>query len=169
MQIIKYFILFLILVFSSMIGKFISKRYVYRLQELEEMKNTLNILKNKIKFTYEPIPDVFLEISKKIKGNVGKLFFDASKQMQLDFAGEVWEKCISNSNLGLLEDDKEALKSLGKLLGSTDIEGQISQIRLVNTFLDGQIEDATESRNKNEKMYKKLGVIVGLAVVIVLA
>lgn len=45
MQIIKYFILFLILVFSSMIGKFISKRYVYRLQELEEMKNTLNILK----------------------------------------------------------------------------------------------------------------------------
>ena len=109
------------------------------------------------------------EISKKIKGNVGKLFFDASKQMQLDFAGEVWEKCISNSNLGLLEDDKEALKSLGKLLGSTDIEGQIRQIRLVNTFLDGQIEDATESRNKNEKMYKKLGVIVGLAVVIVLA
>ena len=41
MQIIKYFILFLILVFSSMIGRFISKRYVYRLQELEEIANKI--------------------------------------------------------------------------------------------------------------------------------
>ena len=49
-QMIKYFILFLILIASSMIGKFLSKKYVYRLEELEEMQNALNILKTKIKF-----------------------------------------------------------------------------------------------------------------------
>ena len=43
MQMIKYFILFLILLASSMIGKFLSKKYVYRLQELEEMRNALNL------------------------------------------------------------------------------------------------------------------------------
>ena len=48
MQMIKYFILFLILVTSSMIGKFLSKKYVYRLEELEEMQNALNILKTSI-------------------------------------------------------------------------------------------------------------------------
>ena len=69
----------------------------------------------------------------------------------------------------LLEEDKEALKSLGKLLGSTDISGQVNQLKLVNIFLDEQIRDAATSREKNEKMYKKLGIIVGLAVVIVLA
>ena len=52
MEVIKYFILFLILIASSMIGKFISKKYVYRLQELEEIQNSLNILKTKIKFNY---------------------------------------------------------------------------------------------------------------------
>ena len=82
MQIIKYFILFLILVFSSMIGKFISKRYVYRLQELEEMKNTLNILKNKIKFTYEPIPDIFKEISNNSNKNIGQIFKKAEEKME---------------------------------------------------------------------------------------
>lgn len=152
----------------SMIGIKISNRYVQRANNLKQIKKALNIFETKIMYTYEPIPDVFLEIAKKIKGDVGKLFFEASKQMQLDFAGEAWEKCINNSNIMLLEEDKEALKSLGKLLGNTDIEGQISQIRLVNTFLDEQIKEATESRNKNEKMYKKLGVIVGIAVVIVL-
>ncbi|MBO5349523.1 MAG: stage III sporulation protein AB [Clostridia bacterium] len=151
-----------------MIGVKISNKYAERANNLKQIKKALNIFEAKITYTYEPIPDVFLEISKKIKGDVGKLFFDASRQMQLDFAGEAWEKCINNSNLALLEDDKESLKSLGKLLGNTDIEGQISQLRLVNTFLDSQIEEATESRNKNEKMYKKLGIIVGLAVVIVL-
>lgn len=168
MLVLKFILLIGVFGTISMIGINISKKYVERANNLKQIKKALHIFETKITYTYEPIPDVFFEISKKIKGDVGKLFFDASKQMQLDFAGEVWEKCINNSNLGLVEDDKEALKSLGKLLGSTDIEGQISQIRLVNTFLDSQIEEATESRNKNEKMYKKLGIIVGLAVVIVL-
>ena len=88
--------------------------------------------------------------------------------MNIDFAGDAWENSIDSSNIMLLQDDKEAWKSLGKLLGKTDIEGQISQIRLVNNFLDIQIEEATESKNKNEKMYKKLGLIVGIATVIVL-
>ena len=43
MQIIKYFILFLILVFSSMIGKFISKRYVYMNQYQISLKKYLTI------------------------------------------------------------------------------------------------------------------------------
>ena len=109
-----------------------------------------------------------LEISKKIKGDVGKLFWDASRNMSLDFAGDAWEKSLNNSNIMLLEDDKEALRSLGKLLGSTDIDGQLSQIRLVNGFLNEQIKEAIEQKDKNETMYKKLGIIVGLAVVIVL-
>ena len=138
------------------------------MDELKQIKKALNIFETKIMYTYEPIPDVFLEISKKIKGDVGKLFGDASRNMSLDFAGDAWEKSLNNSNIMLLEDDKEALRSLGKLLGSTDIDGQLSQIRLVNGFLNEQIKEAIEQKNKNETMYKKLGIIVGLAVVIVL-
>ena len=56
-----------------MIGKFLSKKYVYRLQELEEMRNALNILKTKIKFTYEPIPEIFNEISENMNKNIGSI------------------------------------------------------------------------------------------------
>ena len=164
-KILIYSSIFLV---CSIIGLLKSQKYVYRVEELQEFKNALNMFKTKIKFTYEPIPDVFLEISKKIKGDVGKLFWDASRNMSLDFAGDAWEKSLNNSNIMLLEDDKEALRSLGKLLGSTDIDGQLSQIRLVNGFLNEQIKEAIEQKDKNETMYKKLGIIVGLAVVIVL-
>ena len=59
MQIIKYCMLFLVFILSNVIGNYIAKGYMLRLEELEEIKNALNIFKTKIKFTYEPIPEIF--------------------------------------------------------------------------------------------------------------
>mgnify|MGYP004499107515 CR=1 FL=1 len=168
MQIIKYFILFLILVFSSMIGRFISKRYVYRLQELEEMKNTLNILKSKIKFTYEPIPNIFEEISKNSSKNIGQIFEKAKEKMNKTTADIAWNQAIEETNNNLKEEDKNVLKMLSKLLGQTDTDGQISQIEITEEFLEGQIKEAVEAKQKNEKLYTRLGTIIGLSIVIVL-
>ena len=53
--------------------------------------------------------------------------------------------------------------------GATDIQGQISQIEVTETFLDEQIRQAQEEKNKNEKLYKKLGMSIGMAIVIILA
>lgn len=41
------------------------KKYAYRVKELQEMKNALNIFMTKIKFTYEPIPSTFMYISER--------------------------------------------------------------------------------------------------------
>ena len=51
MIIIKYIFLFIILAISTLIGKFVSRKYVYRLDELEEMQSALNIFKTKKKET----------------------------------------------------------------------------------------------------------------------
>ena len=102
MQIIKYLMLFLILLSSSLIGRFLSKRYVYRLQELEEIQNCLNIFKSKIKFTYEPIPEIFKEISLNASKNISNIFDIAIKNMEKDNANIAWEKsvdeCVTNLN-----------------------------------------------------------------------
>ena len=168
MQMIKYFILFLILVASSMIGKFLSKKYVYRLEELEEMQNALNILKTKIKFTYEPIPEIFDEISSNVNRNVGNIFRKAKEKMSQNSANIAWEEAIEETSTNLKEDDKHTLKMLSKLLGQTDVEGQTSQIEITEKFLEAQIKEATEEKQKNEKLYTRLGTIMGLAIVIVL-
>ena len=168
MQIIKYFILFLILVSSSLIGKFLSKKYVYRLKELEEMQESLNILKNKIKFTYEPIPEIFEEISKNSSKNISKIFLTAKLNMKNKTANVAWEEAVEKTVTNMNEEDKCALKTLGKLLGQTDSEGQVSQIEITENFLEKQIKEAEIEKQKNEKMYTKLGTIMGLAIVIVL-
>ena len=81
MQIIKYVMLFFVFVASSLIGKMVAKKYTYRLQELEEMKNALNVFKSKIKFTYEPIPEIFEEIEKNTEENIARIFRLARSKM----------------------------------------------------------------------------------------
>lgn len=168
MQIIKYFILFLILILSTLIGKFLSKKYVYRLEELEDMKNALNILKTKIKFTYEPIPEVFEEISKNVNKNVGNIFTLAKEKMKDESASKAWELAVEKTECNLKKDDKKIIKTLSKLLGQTDVEGQISQIEITEEFLEDQIKEAGEEKRKNEKLYTRLGTITGLVIVIIL-
>lgn len=168
MQVIKYFILFLILLASSLIGRFLSKKYVYRLEELEEIKNALNILKTKMKFTYEPIPEIFREISENTNRNIGNIFKQASQKMENVTADIAWNQAVEETETNLKLQDKNVLKKLSKLLGQTDVDGQVSQIEITENFLETQIKEAVQEKQKNEKLFTRLGTIMGLAIVIVL-
>ena len=168
MQMIKYFMLFIILVACSLIGRYLSKRYVIRVSELEEIKNALNMFKSKIKFTYEPIPEIFEEISKNTSENIGQIFKKAKEKMETKTANVAWEEAIEESENELTKEDKYVLKTLSKLLGQTDVEGQASQIEITQKFLETQIKEAQEQKEKNEKLYSKLGTTIGLALVIIL-
>ena len=168
MIIIKYIVLVLVFAASLGIGNLIAKKYVNRVKELKEMKNALNMFETKIRFTYSSVPEIFEDISKQVDGSIGEVFRVASVKMKIKSAGEAWNESIDSSEMNLIDEDKTILKNLGKLLGKTDVDGQISEIKLVNEFLDTQIELAENERNKNEKMYKTLGGIVGLTIVIIL-
>ena len=146
----------------------ISRKYEERVKQLKEFKNALNMFKTKIKFTYEPIPEIFEQISKQIETNTGKIFKLASCNMEVLTAGDAWNMAVDTNILSINDEDRNILKNLSKLLGQTDLEGQINQIELTSRFLDEQIEKAEKERLKSEKMYRTLGMVIGLAIVIIL-
>ena len=88
--------------------------------------------------------------------------------MKIMSAGEAWEKAINESNTKLTKDDKDTLKSLAKMLGKTDLDGQVNEIRLTLKFLETKLKDAEIEKTKNEKLFKTLGATIGLALVIIL-
>lgn len=168
MIVIKFLMLMLVFGSSISIGFLIAKKYANRVKELKDMKNALNMFETKIKFTYASVPEIFEEISIQFKEEtVGQIFAKAVALMKDKPAGEAWKEGIDTVSSNMTAEDKTVLKNLGKMLGKTDAEGQISEIKLAMEFLDTQIDLAETDRIKNEKMYKTLGGIIGLTLVII--
>ena len=168
MIILKYIMIFLVFLICFLIGNLISKKYILRVKELKDLKNALNMIESKIKFTYEPLPEIFMQTSKLLSKNISSIFVQASGEMKTLNAEEAWNKALEESNTNLYKEDIENMKNLGKMLGKTDKEGQVSQLELTKTFIEMQIEKAKIAEEKNSKLYKTLGTVVGLALIIIL-
>ena len=165
---LKFVIYILIFSLCTYIGILISKQYINRLNELKELKTALNVLKTKIRFTNEPLYDIFHEIAINSKGNVSNLFTIICNNLKTNSAKAAWENALDSANLAINKEDRQALKGMGKMLGKTDLDGQISEINLTETFLEVQISDAKCEKDKNEKLYKTLGMVTGVGIVIIL-
>lgn len=168
---LRFLFLILILSCSTSIGFLLSKKYSDRLNELVTIDKLMQIMKNKIKFTRKPLIDILREISN-IKENdyISELFLDISKNLDKKTVIDAWNESIEEKKtyLNLNSEDINLIKSLSSILGKTDIDGQMSGINQFSTLLKVQIMEAEREKNKNAKMYKSLGTIVGLALVIML-
>ena len=165
---IKWTILIAIFLISTTIGISIASRYKNRVKDLKNIRNILNILETKIKFTYEPLPQIFEEISNEFTGEISNIFGTAKEKMKEISAGDAWHFAIENSNTNMNNEDLNILNSLEKLLGKTDVEGQLSEIVLIKEFIDAQIKKAEEEQSKNEKLYRNQGIMIGMIIVIIL-
>ena len=167
----KYTILFFIFLIAAYIGNLISRKYKNRVKELKSFKETFNILESKIKFTYEPLGDIFEDIANIYeKNNINLFFKTTSNNMKKYDLKTSWDNAIelNKQNFNLKNEDLNIIKNMGNMLGKTDVDGQLSEIKLNMSFLDTQIALAEDECKKNEKMYRSLGTIFGLAIIIIL-
>lgn len=165
---VKTILLFAIFSLSTGIGILISKMYENRVKELRQFKNILNIIKTKIKFTYEPLAEIFNQISQEKSSKIEEIFENMTYKLAFENVKYSWMDAIQEADISITQEDKDILKELGKVLGQTDADSQVNEIEVTESFLNIQIEKAEAARKKNQKMYKTLGVVVGLVFVIIL-
>lgn len=171
MRFVRYIFFILILMGSTSIGFLLSKCCSDRLKELKSLANMINIFQNKIKFTHKPLAEIFKEVALIRKDtHFSEIFIKTSQKLKNKSAQLAWNEAISEGEffLNLKNEDLNLIRTFGNMLGKTDVEGQISEINQFAILLNGQIEKAKEEEGKNSKMYKSLGTIVGLGIVILL-
>lgn len=164
---LKILILFSIFGVCSGLGSLKAKTYDARVQELKKMKNALEVLKSKIEFTYEPIKEIFSEISKIVYSNEENVFAKTLESMWQNDLNQSWNTAV-DGNINLNKEDKSTVKMFGKLLGKTDKSGQINEINVTSKLIDGLIDKAEDEKNKNYKLFKTLGSVVGIGLCIIL-
>ena len=171
MEFMRYSFLFLVITGCTSIGFLLSRIFSDRLEDLKSLKTLLNILQNKIKFTHLPLYEIFEQIGEmNTKTKIKRIFLKCGEKIKQMNIEKAWNDSIEEEMffLNLNNEDIDTLISLGNTLGKTDVEGQISALEEFKERLDVQIREAEMQKNKNSKLYKSLGTIVGLVIVILL-
>ncbi|MTI48203.1 stage III sporulation protein SpoIIIAB [Sporosalibacterium faouarense] len=156
---------------SSLIGFTYGSYYSKRLKNLMLLSNSIQLLETEVMFTATPIPEALENVYKKGNKRVSYIFLDIKKHLNKSFStNDSFNSVIPTlkQDLNLNEEDIEIFLSLGKVLGKSDRQDQQKHFKTVITQLDRQQKDAEDSKNKNEKMCKSLGVLGGILITIIL-
>lgn len=168
MGIMKTFFLIAIFGLAIYIGNLKANQYVHRLKELISVKSALNIFENKIRFTQAPLKEIFKNIAENSsEKNIQNIFQELAIEENTNIHKR-WENIINKVESNLNSEDKKILIDMGKILGATDLEGQVSNIKITSSFIDRQIDNAQQEKEKNVKLFRTLGIVSGLTIIIIL-
>lgn len=164
----------IIVIFSSILFalSFLFKEK-YRIEELEGMKQALQILKSNLTYSNMPLFEAMKEISLKSEKNLKEFFYTVSKRLEErngKTAFEIWEDTIHEmcKDLYFTSEDLSTFISFGKNLGSIDIRLHEENIQSTIDYIDYKILNLKSKKQKDLKMYKSLGLLGGILIVVIL-
>lgn len=166
---IKLLICIAIVFITSYIGIELASNLKKREKELIDMVTFLKLVKNEMKYMLNSIPDSFeksrMNLSSSLKNVIGAIVVDMEKQ-GMNFMEKSIDINIAKLN-NLSSYDKEIITSTLKSLGKGDFESQNNIINNTIEILENQIKEAREKKEKNSKVYKAVGVISGLLIIVI--
>ena len=170
---IKVIISALIIICSSLLGLIYAKSYTERTKLLNTLMGTLQLLESEIVYCATPLPFLLKKISKKNNSEIHRIFgktvaiLDEKKGHTFS---EAWERAIKDETAYtvLKKEDIELLIHLGNSLGVSDINDQMKHIRLAMEEIKRSYEASIIDANKNVRLYKNLGFLLGITIVIIL-
>lgn len=166
---VKIIIAIAILFITSYLGIELANSLKSREEVLTDMITFLRLVQNEMMYMLNSLPIAFemsrQRLNTELKNVLGAISLDMS-----EFGVEKIDASITNNvnSIKCLNDyDKEIIISTLKNLGRSDLESQYNIIENGITIINKQIKEANEIKNKNSKVYKTVGVITGLMIVII--
>lgn len=163
----------LIIFSTTLMGFYYGKKYSNRLNNLIYMEQCIKILETEIVYGAVPLPEALTNVYNKGNKKVSFIFEDIKNHLLDNKKGDVFNSfsyivISAKERLNFKDEDVEMLLSLGRVLGSSDREDQEKNFILILNQIDVLEKEAKLGKNKNEKMFKNLGILTGLTIVIIL-
>ena len=142
--------------------------YRKRITALERARILLGTLRHTLGFTLAP-PTVLLEILQNdpMLKDCDYLACAQKKSNKVDFE-TAWKQAVEQSDEPFAPPDRKLLTAVGGIIGSSDLETQTGQLKLLSEQLEALLHDARESCEKNSRLSSTLGALLGLAIVVIL-
>lgn len=166
---IKIIISLAILCITSYIGIEMASALKSREEILTDYITFLRLLQNEMIYMANSLPVSFemarQRLNSSLKDVIGAIALDMS-----EYGTDKIDVSITNNvnTLEALNDyDKDIIISTMKNLGRSDIDSQNNIIENTITIIEKQIKEANINKVKNSKVYRTIGVITGLIIVVI--
>ena len=164
----------IIIITSYILGLYLTKRDKYRLEDIEETKKGLSIIKGEIGFLSLPLGEAFAGAAERTAGGVSALWGSLAKAFDKKdgrSASDIWNESLEKSMPGtyLAPEDKGVLVSYGKTLGYMDTEQQRAGIDIAVLNLSENQSALMKKRDGGGKVYQSLCLLTGILIAVILA
>ncbi|MCL2572894.1 MAG: stage III sporulation protein AB [Defluviitaleaceae bacterium] len=155
------------------LGFYFAAQEGFRINDLQEFKKALMILSSEIDHLRTPLPIACANIAKRIKEPIGGLFSHFSnllKENEGETAYQLWAQTLDahKKQTYLASEDWDVIEGFGKTLGYLDKQMQQSAITVTVDYINEKTTSLQTQSEKNKRMFRSLGVIAGLLLVVVL-
>ncbi len=152
---------------ASLIGISASDKLKSRADELEMIVHMLEETKILIRYKAMTVFDIVQALKENVI--INQLDFIKKLEPAIETPFYIsWEKSIVNMQSSLKDSDKKLLKSFGRSLGSSDIDGQLSNIEVYKEDFARIKATADNEFQKKSRLYRSLGVLSGMFLSIML-
>lgn len=135
--------------------------------QINELIQLITWLKIDIRYNKSQLYDMFDRLCSSSKfNNLNFLKNLKCNMMNMPFP-IAWKKSVVDWNSSISSDDKDLLKSMSDILGASDSSGQIMALEHIENRFKISLQSAREIYNKKGKLFRSLGILVGLAVFVI--
>ena len=164
---------FLVISMSGLMGMSISRSFRDRPNEIREIRSALRMLETEIAYVSTPLPEALILVGRRIGSKTEAFFASVGESLMMAGAppaSEAWLQVLDSwlMTTALTESDAQILRTAGLGLGSSDRENEIKKLKLAQEHLRNAEASAERDRERNERMWRTIGFLGGLAVVIIL-
>ena len=157
---------------AAILGSYAVYGLNLRVRVLLQWMEALNTIRSEIRFALVPIPELMQLLGNRSGGEVGDFFAECASQLEnmdgVTFS-EIWSNSLKKTLGGILKnEEKLALGALGDVLGRYDAEEQVNGIEHALSRLEYFYTTAEQERSRLGRVYGAMGVLSGIAVVIIL-
>lgn len=144
-----------------------------RTRQLISLEGAIQLLETEILYGATPLPEAMEQVSGRCDSEVAALFGNTAEElrkMEGMTAGEAWGRAVNRflPETALNDHDLQILRRLGSALGVSDRDDQAKHLQLAKSQLKISTVQAETAARKNVSIYKYLGFLGGLLLVLVL-
>jgi len=163
----------LVLVACSGLGFQFAGGYEKRTREIQSLMQSVRLLRTEIEFKHNPLPQALEHVAMRSDNGIANVFQEAARELQRGTVSvaEAFQFATQKyaGKLALQAGELNLLGEFGKTLGTSDMMSQVRQVDVILAGLDSCHQDALTAAGKNVRMWRYMGVLVGLTVVVLMS